>query len=192
MLAKIIMLTIMASFYICYFGKMIEQRKQGISTDQLGKGKEGAPLFIEVTLKLMTYLLPALQVFSICFYNGNPHMVLQSLGIIIAGLGVLVFILSVLQMKDNWRAGVQEDAQTVLVTDGIYSISRNPAFLGFNLMYLGILMSFFNCYLCLATFIVFILFHLQIVYVEEPFLREAFGQDFLNYQKTVMRYLGRR
>ena len=58
MIFKIITLGLMAAFYICYFVKMISQRKQGISTDQLGKGKTGLEKFIEVTLKISTYVLP--------------------------------------------------------------------------------------------------------------------------------------
>lgn len=52
MIFKIITLGLMAAFYICYFVKMISQRKQGISTDQLGKGKTGFVKFIEVTFGL--------------------------------------------------------------------------------------------------------------------------------------------
>ena len=153
---KIITLTLMAVFYICYLAKMISQKRQGIKTDQLGKGKKGFVKFIEVTLKIMTYLLP------------------------------------IMQMKDNWRAGVQREEKTNLVTSGIYSISRNPAFLGFDLMYVGILFSFFNWYLCFATIFTVVFFHLQIVNVEEDFLIEAFGQEYIEYKKKVFRYLGRK
>ena len=45
---KIITLALMAVFYICYFTKMISQKRQGIKTDQLGKGKKGFVKFIEV------------------------------------------------------------------------------------------------------------------------------------------------
>lgn len=182
----------MAAFYCCYFAKMIEQRKHGIETDQLGKGKEGFVKFIEVALKITTYLSPAIQVVSIILYKAGPAGLIRTAGTVITGLGVLSFILSVLHMKDNWRAGVQKDAKTELVTDGIYAISRNPAFLGFDLMYIGILMTFFNPILCLATAIALILFHLQIVNVEEDFLLEAFGQEYLDYRKHVGRYLGRK
>ena len=41
MIFKIITLGLMAAFYSYYFAKMISQRKKGISTDQLGKGKTG-------------------------------------------------------------------------------------------------------------------------------------------------------
>ena len=50
MVFKIIALALMASFYICYFAKMISQKKQGIDTDQLGKGKVGFVKFIEESI----------------------------------------------------------------------------------------------------------------------------------------------
>ncbi|MBQ7925022.1 MAG: isoprenylcysteine carboxylmethyltransferase family protein [Lachnospiraceae bacterium] len=189
---RIITLALMAVFYICYFAKMISQRKQGIRTDQLGKGKEGFVKFIEVTLKITTYLVPVIQILSIVLYSGTIHIALQIIGVIVTALGVLAFITSVVQMKDNWRAGVQREEKTSLVTTGIYSISRNPAFLGFDLMYIGILLSFFNWYLFLATTFALVFFHLQIVNVEEEFLIEAFGEEYLEYKKKVCRYIGRR
>ncbi len=77
------------------------------------------------------------------------------------------------------------------MTTGIYSISRNPAFLGFDLMYIGILPAFFNWYLCGATIFAVVIFHLQIVNVEEDFLIEAFWEEYLAYKKKVCRYIGR-
>lgn len=189
---RIISLTWMAVFYICYFAKMISQRKQGIRTDQLGKGKEGFVKFIEVILKITTYLVPVIQILSIVLYSGTIHIALQITGVIVTALGVLAFITSVVQMKDNWRAGVQREEKTNLVTTGIYYISRNPAFLGFDLMYIGILLSFFNWYLFFATAFALLFFHLQIVNVEEEFLIEAFGEEYLEYKKKVCRYMGRR
>ena len=192
MVFMITALALMASFYICYFAKMISQKKQGIDTDQLGKGKVGFVKFIEVTLKTSTYLLPAIEVASIVFYTGSVNDVLRIIGLIILALGVVAFIVSVLQMKDNWRAGVQREEKTELVTTGIYCVSRNPAFLGFDLMYIGIVITFFNWYLCVATCIVMVLFHLQIVNVEEDFLIEAFGDEYIKYRKKVCRYFGRK
>ena len=104
----------MAVFYICYFAKMISQRKQGIRTDQLGKGKEGFVKFIEVILKITTYLVPVIQILSIVLYSGTIHIALQITGVIVTALGVLAFITSVVQMKDNWRAGVQREEKPIL------------------------------------------------------------------------------
>ena len=192
MIIKIVTISLMAVFYICYFAKLISQKKQGIKTDQLGKGKEGFVKFIEVALKIITYLLPVIQIISIVFYSGTAHIVLQFTGVVITMFGVLAFIVSVTQMKENWRAGVQKEEKTNLVTTGIYSISRNPAFLGFDLMYIGILFSFFNWILCFATGFAVVFFHLQVVNVEEDFLIEAFGNEYLQYKSKVCRYLGRK
>lgn len=192
MIIKMVTISLMAVFYFCYFAKMISQKKQGIKTDQLGKGKEGFVKFIEITLKTATYLLPVIQIISIVFYSGTAHIAFRLLGVVITMLGVLVFIVSVAQMKDNWRAGVQREDKTNLVTEGIYSISRNPAFLGFDLMYIGILFSFFNWFLCFATSFAVVFFHLQIVNVEEEFLTEAFQNEYLQYKSKVCRYLGRK
>ena len=192
MIVKIIILALMAMFYICYFSKMISQKRQGIDTDQLGKDKEGFVKFIEISLKLTTYITPAIQLISICFCKKEQLSVPQIAGIIITTFGVAVFIASVIQMKDNWRAGVQKKDEINLVTDGIYQFSRNPAFLGFDPMYIGILMAFFNWYLCIITAIALILFHLQIVNVEEDFLIERFGEEYLAYRKKVCRYIGRK
>lgn len=192
MIMKLITLSLMAMFYVCYFAKMMSQRKQGIATDQLGKGKQGFTKFIELTLKVTTYVLPVIQIISIFMYAGAMHISIRIVGIILTVAGVLAFILSVAQMKDNWRAGVQREEKTNLVTTGIYFVSRNPAFLGFDLMYIGILLSFFNWYLCVATVIALVLFHLQIINVEEEFLAEAFGEEYLQYKSSVCRYFGRK
>lgn len=82
--------------------------------------------------------------------------------------------------------------RTELVTEGIYRISRNPAFLGFDLVYLGILMAFFNWLLFAVSVFAVVMFHLQIVNVEEDFLLSVFGDAYVEYRKKVNRYLGRK
>lgn len=113
-------------------------------------------------------------------------------GAVIGALGATVFVTSVVTMRDSWRAGVSKTDKTGLVTDGIYQISRNPAFLGFDLVYIGILLMFFNPWLLIASVFAMLMFHLQIVNVEEDFLLETFGQEYLAYKKKVNRYIGRK
>ena len=50
----------------------------------------------------------------------------------------------------------------------------------------------FNWFLCFATGFAVVFFHLQIVNVEEDFLIEAFGNEYLQYKSKVCRYLGRK
>ncbi len=183
---------ILLAFYGCYFGKMLMQRKKGIKTDQIGKGKTGMVKRVELTMKAATLLVPAVEVISIIGNITALPLGIRRIGAGIAAVGDVDFILSVWTMKDSWRAGVSETDKTELVTNGIYKISRNPAFLGFDLVYIGILMMFFNWILLAVSLFAIIMFHLQIVNVEEDFLLISFGKEYVEYRKTVHRYLGRR
>jgi len=194
MVFQILAIIILLVFYGCYFTKMYSQKKKGIRTDHIGrgKGKKGLVLMIELALKVVTYLVPVVEVISIINNTSSMPLGVRCLGVVLGVLGDTVFIISVLTMRDNWRAGVAEDAKTELVTEGIYQYSRNPAFLGFDLVYIGILLMFFNTGLFEITLLVILLLHLQIVNVEEDFLIATFGQEYVEYRKKVRRYFGRR
>lgn len=192
MIFQIIAIIILLTFYGCYFIKMINQKKKGVQTDQLGRGKEGFSKFIETTMKIVTVIVPIVEVVSICINTSNLPLWARWLGAILGILGVVTFICAVLAMRDNWRAGVSTTDKTELITSGIYQISRNPAFLGFDLVYIGILMMFFNKVLLITSALAALVLHLQIVNVEEDFLIATFGDEYLDYRKMVNRYLGRK
>lgn len=189
---QIIAIIILLMFYGCYFGKMFSQRKKGIQTDQIGKGKKGFIKAVETTMKIATISVPVAEIISIIFNISKLSAVFRYIGAVIALLGTVVFICSVLTMRDSWRAGVSNTDKTELITGGIYQISRNPAFLGFDLLYIGIVLMFFNWILLAISVFAALTFHLQIVNVEENFLLGAFGNEYVNYRNTVNRYLGRK
>ena len=191
MIFQLLAAALLLAFYGCYFGKMLLQKRQGIQTDQIGKGKTGSALYIELGMKAATIATPIAESISILLGVTCLPGWLRCIGLLLTALGTGVFILSVLTMRDSWRAGVSND-QTELVTRGIYHISRNPAFLGFDLTYLGVLLTFFSWWLALLSAFAAFMFHLQIKYVEEPFLQRVFGEDYRRYERNVRRYLGRR
>ena len=106
-------------------------------------------------------------------------------------MGDLVFLLAITCMKDSWRAGIPKSDKTKLVTNGIYKISRNPAFLGFDLVYIGILLLYFNPIHLIFTLFAIIMLHLQILQ-EEKFMEATFNDEYVDYKKKVFRYLGRK
>lgn len=185
-------ITIMLAFYGCYFAKMALQRQKGIKTDQLGKGKAGHVRAIELTVKAASIIIAAAEVLSIILDVTRLPVWARLLGALTGTAGVVIFIISVSTMRDNWRAGVSKTDKTELVNSGIYRISRNPAFLGFYLVYAGILLMFFNLPLLILSLFAVVMFHLQVVKVEEPFLLSVFGEQYAVYQRQVNRYLGKK
>lgn len=202
MVFKIIALLMLLVFYTTYFAKMFSQKRKGIQTDQIGKGdKKGAVLLIEVLMKIASLLTPLVEVICILLEGTEEADILgfvqlpaglKIAGIVLCVLGNAVFITSVLTMKDSWRAGVPAEDKTELVTSGIYQWSRNPAFLGFDLVYIGIMLMYCSFWLYIVTVFAIIMFHLQIVNVEEDFLQAAFGQPYIDYKKKVCRYFGKK
>ena len=196
MLPKIIAIALLAIFYAAYFGKKVLQRRQGITTNQIGIGnKPKRTLLIERTMGVATLLIVPVEVLSIAVY---PHWTLlprlqhypaiQWIGVALAAAGVAFFIIAMRTMADNWRAGIPAEDRTQLVQSGIYRISRNPAFVGFDLVYIGLLMAFPNLlHLAFALFAV-VMLHLQILQ-EESFCRTAFGAQYDTYCRQVRRYL---
>ena len=115
----------------------------------------------------------------------------QLIGCCVGILGDTIFLLSVLCMKDSWRAGIPDKDKTELVTTGIYRFSRNPAFLGFDLMYVGVLLLYGNLLTLGFSVFAIVMLHLQILQ-EERYLVNTFGAQYQEYCRHVFRYLGRK
>lgn len=187
----IIALAIIFIFYLIYFTKMFLQKKQGIKTNQIGSRKEKKLHIIETLMAIATYSIVLVEVISI-FTNFNYSInIIRIIGAILGFIGDLVFLLAITCMKDSWRAGIPKSDKTKLVTNGIYKISRNPAFLGFDLVYIGILLLYFNPIHLIFTLFAIIMLHLQILQ-EEKFMEATFNDEYVDYKKKVFRYLGRK
>ena len=178
-------------FYGIYFAKMLVQKRQGVQTRQIGRVKEKSVHRVEVLMSIATFAAPVIQILSILF--GWNHMPANArfTGFCIGMLGDMIFLVSVLCMKDSWRAGIPDKDRTKLVTTGIYRYSRNPAFLGFDFMYVGLLLMHFNLSMLVVSAFAIIMLHLQILQ-EERYLTENYGDSYREYRKHVFRYLGRK
>ena len=184
-------IVIMLVFYGIYFGKMLGQKKKGIRTNQIAKGDKAEELlYIEFIMKIATIGVPVYELVSILWGINKASENMRIAGLIIATVGVMIFGLSVYTMRDSWRAGIPESDRTKMVSEGIYSISRNPAFCGFDLTYIGILLMFFNIPLLVFTCFAIFTLHLQILQ-EEKYLEKVFGIEYREYRRKVFRYLGR-
>ncbi len=188
---QILALLVLAAFYGIYFAKQWRQKRRGIRTMQIGRGKDAQTHMVETLMGIVTVGIVPGQLLSIGFGWSHLPDNARFTGFCVGMLGNLIFLISVLCMKDSWRAGIPGEDKTKLITDGIYAYSRNPAFLGFDLQYIGVLLMF--CNLLTAAFTVFAvtMLHFQILQ-EERYLTAAFGAEYLEYRHRVFRYLGRR
>jgi protein-S-isoprenylcysteine O-methyltransferase Ste14 len=176
-------------FYMAYFIKLFGQKRRGIKTNQLGIGsKPRKTITIERLLRFSSILIVMVILLSAIFDTSIfSNQIIRGIGLALFGCGTILFILAMVTMKDSWRAGVPDKDSTLIVTSGIYKLSRNPAFLGFDLTYIGACLAYGNILLFLLAVITITLMHLQIL-EEEKFLSTTFGNEYLIYKSKVGRY----
>lgn len=184
-------LVVLVLFYTVYFVKMLIQHKHGIKTRQIGRRKEKDIHMVELLMSIATLAAPTAQLISIAFGWSCMPSGARFTGFLIGMLGDIIFLISVVCMKDSWRAGIPDKDKTELVTNGIYKFSRNPAFLGFDFMYAGVLLMYFNPLTAVFSLFAAVTLHLQILQ-EEKYLTSVFGSSYTAYKSRVFRYLGRR
>lgn len=188
---RFLALIVLIIFYGIYFTKMFLQRKKGIRTNQIGTRKEGEIHKVEMLMSFATVAVVIVQIVSILFNINSMPSGARFAGFLVGMLGDCIFLISILFMKDSWRAGIPEKDKTKLVTNGIYAFSRNPAFLAFDLMYIGMLLMYFNIFMLVFTVLTVVTLHFQILQ-EEIYLEKNFGEEYKEYRKRVFRYLGRK
>ncbi len=187
---KIFALLILGVFYGIYFTKMYIQKKHGIKTNQIGQRKEKSLHRTEMFMSAATCSAAAVQLALVLLDLNYAADWLRTCGFVIGIAGDGFFLAAVVCMKDSWRAGIPKADKTEIVTGGIYSVSRNPAFVGFDLMYLGVLFIYFNIFTGICTVFAIVMLHLQILQ-EEKYLERTFGSEYENYRKKVHRYIGK-
>ncbi|MDD3882599.1 MAG: isoprenylcysteine carboxylmethyltransferase family protein [Eubacteriales bacterium] len=191
MLYQVLAIVVLAVFYAIYFTKMLLQKKRGIQTHQIGKRKEKNIHTVEMLMSIATLGAPIVQVLSILFnWSWLPDSA-RFTGFCVGAIGDVIFLMAVITMKNSWRAGIPQNDKTELVQDGIYRWSRNPAFLGFDFMYVGVCLMFCNPANIVFSLFAIIMLHLQILQ-EEKYLTATFGAPYAEYRNQVFRYAGRR
>jgi protein-S-isoprenylcysteine O-methyltransferase Ste14 len=77
-----------------------------------------------------------------------------------------------------------------LVRQGLYRISRNPMYVGVLLAVFGQALVFASIRVAFYGAVLWLSFHLVVVFLEEPHLREERGASYDEYCREVPRWLG--
>ncbi len=108
-------------------------------------------------------------------------------GILSIGVG---FALIAAGMRElSLRRSYGQDASK-LVTTGIYRYSRNPQFVGWFLILLGISLTGRSGFALMLTVVFAIVIHEYTIKLEEPYLERIFGNGYRRYKETSPRYFG--
>lgn len=133
-----------------------------------------------VAMIMVHFLFPAMRIVP---------PIWNLLGIIPIALGVIINLIADKAFHRANTAVKPFEESSALVTSGAFRITRNPMYLGFVLILIGIavLMRSLTPYLVIIAFA--ILIDRMYITVEERMLAEKFGPDWIAYKEKTRRWL---
>jgi protein-S-isoprenylcysteine O-methyltransferase Ste14 len=118
-----------------------------------------------------------------------PRVLAAPLGGPIVVLAVVLFSYAVREFRAAGTPVPARKPTTVIVRTGPYRLSRNPIYLAFSLLQLGIAI-WVNSLWLIATLVAAVaLIHYVVVPREERYLEGRFGTAYLDYKASVRRWL---
>ncbi|ELP88385.1 hypothetical protein EIN_228680 [Entamoeba invadens IP1] len=167
-------------------------KTKGITVNCLTKGEKSEWVkLVEFWTKMSSSLCPLVLAISFFYHSFDlytPNTFCQIFFLCILIFGVLFWNLAILTMNTNWRAGIDTTARTKLVTSGVYSYSRNPAFFGLFVQYISLALLNPNPLLLGFTVLSVVVLDLQ-TKEEEKHLTLSLGAEYTVYKDTTPRYI---
>ena len=111
---RILALLVLAVFYGTYLVKQWKQKRRGIQTMQIGRGKDAQTHTVETLMGIATVGIIPAQLLSIGFGWSHLSANARFTGFCVGLIGDSIFLISVLCMRDSWRAGIPDKGKTTM------------------------------------------------------------------------------
>jgi protein-S-isoprenylcysteine O-methyltransferase Ste14 len=110
-------------------------------------------------------------------------------GVALVVTGIAITIGSQLAMGGSWRADVDPDARSPLVTTGPFRLVRNPVFTGSAVSVVGLALVVPNVVSLLMVIAFLAGLEIQVRLVEEPYLLRVHGDAYRDYAARTGRFV---
>jgi len=144
-------------------------------------------LFVGTTLYLRTEIYPETFILEETPYE--IYYEILALAISLIGLFVRIYTVGHTPKNTSGRNTGEGQIADTLNTSGMYSIVRHPLYLGNFLMWFGPAMLTGHLWFIIAFILFYWVYYERIMYAEEQFLRNKFGDEYLEWSKNVPAFL---
>lgn len=187
-------------FLFILVGKILYLRlSRNVNPIAIGGGKKGVVLVLELIsvaglmVWIVEVLLYAFQAAFRIFPSPLDRQLVSSqpvklIGVALVCLGLAIFAMAYVSFGDSWRVGFDVKNPGELVTNGIFSISRNPIYLSLDLWFIGIFLINGTLIFLIFGALAVAAMHWQIRQ-EEAFLSNLYGQPYQDYCNRTGRYV---
>jgi protein-S-isoprenylcysteine O-methyltransferase Ste14 len=115
--------------------------------------------------------------------------ILQASGFLLAMLGLLLGLGALIAFRRTRSTSAPHRAAGKLITAGPYRFSRNPVYLGFVFMLIGLPLDAGTYWGILLAPIMVYLFNRLIIEPEEEYLTQKYGETYRSYRAKVRRWI---
>jgi len=143
----------------------------------------GIPFLISIALQ---FILP------IAMPQGILRRTLIFVGIALILIAIGLIVLARRELASHAQPTDPGHPTSQLVRTGVFSISRNPLYLGGALSILGIALALELFWAIPMLLLSLVLCHYILIIPEEKYLAAKFGDEYTQYTRTVRRWLGRK
>ena len=135
---------------------------------------------------IISFLLEFLVYRNQIFDNS---IIFRFLGIILTIAAILLFVKSVRIFNLRKEKIHPRSISTQIFKDGPFRFSRNPIYLAMLILLIGVGLTLNSFWFLYSGLVVAIMIHYGVIIPEENYLEKEFGKDYLEYKKTVRRWL---
>ena len=135
---------------------------------------------------IISFLLEFLVYRNQIFDNS---IIFRFIGIILTIAAILLFVKSVRIFNLRKEKLHPRSISTQIFKDGPFQFSRNPIYLAMFVLLIGVGLTLNSLWFLYSGLVVAIMIHYGVIIPEENYLEKEFGKDYLEYKKTVRRWL---
>ena len=135
---------------------------------------------------IISFLLEFLVYRNQIFDNS---IIFRFLGVILTIAAILLFVKSVRIFNLRKEKLHPRSISTQIFKDGPFQFSRNPIYLAMFVLLIGVGLTLNSFWFLYSGLVVAIMLHYGVIIPEENYLEKEFGKDYLEYKKTVRRWL---
>jgi protein-S-isoprenylcysteine O-methyltransferase Ste14 len=143
----------------------------------------GVPFLISLALHF---------VFPLPLQQGILRQAIIVVGIVLFLIGITLIVLARREFARFHQPTDPGQPTSRVVKTGVFSISRNPLYLGGALLFLGIALTMNMVWALVALLASMIACHYILIVPEENYLAAKFGEEYTAYAAAVRRWIGRR
>jgi len=146
-----------------------------------------------ILLPPIIYLVPLFVGIALRFFWHIPLLPDNSVsvpsGLVLAFMGVFLMVTAVSTFKKFGEEPDPRESTYNIVMDGPFKYSRNPMYLAFTIIYVGVTIAINTWWPFIFLPFVLTTMHFGVILREEAYLEKKFGKDYVEYKKSVRRWL---